>query len=106
MGERRHRPASNRVGLDYGARMGHTVAMASQEQVDQIKDDVAALQAASAAAANQISVLTDQVLALQAGEITDDQITALHQALADVTSELVTAVEESQAALQPGQPPG
>ena len=86
--------------------MGHTVAMASQEQVDQIKDDVAALQAASAAAANQISVLTDQVLALQAGEITDDQIAALHQALADVTSELVTAVEESQAALQPGQPPG
>ena len=86
--------------------MGHTVAMASQEQVDQIKDDVAALQAASAAAANQISVLTDQVLALQAGEITDDQIAALHQALADVTSELVTAVEESQAALEPGQPPG
>jgi hypothetical protein len=80
--------------------------MASQEQVDQIKDDVAALQAASAAAANQISVLTDQVLALQAGEITDDQIAALHQALADVTSELVTAVEESQAALEPGQPPG
>jgi len=79
--------------------------MASQEQVDQIKNDVAALEAASAAAAHQIAVLTDQVLALQAGEITDDQINNLHQALADVTSELVSAVEESQAALEGDQPP-
>lgn len=73
--------------------------MADQAQVDQIKADVAALQAASAAAANQIGVLTDQVLALQAGEITDDQIANLHNALQAVTSELVAAVEESQAAL-------
>jgi hypothetical protein len=73
--------------------------MADQTQVDQIKSDVAALQLASAAAADQIGVLTDQVLSLQEGQITDDQITNLHNALADVTSELVTAVEESQAAL-------
>jgi len=73
--------------------------MASQEQVDQIKSDVTALQAASAAAANQIATLTDQVLALQAGDISDEQIANLHQALADVTGELVSAVEESQAAL-------
>lgn len=71
----------------------------------QIKDDVAALQAASAAAADQIAVLTDQVLALQAGQITDDQINNLHEALAAVTSELVTAVEQSQEALGGDQPP-
>ena len=75
--------------------------MADQASVDQIKTDVAALQNASAAAADQIATLTDQVLALQAGEITDDQITNLHNALAAVTSELVTAVEQSQAALSP-----
>jgi hypothetical protein len=73
--------------------------MADPALVDQIKTDVAALQNASSAAADQIAALTDQVLALQAGEITDDQLNALHHALADVTSELVTAVEESQAAL-------
>jgi hypothetical protein len=72
---------------------------------DQIKADVEALQAASAAAANQIAVLTDQVLALEAGQITDDQITNLHNALADVTSELVKAVEDSQAALGDQPPP-
>ena len=71
------------------------------EQTDQIKADVEALQAASAAAAAQIAALTDQVLALQAGEITDDQINNLHQALADVTAELVKAVEDSQAAITP-----
>lgn len=70
------------------------------DPVDQIKTDVAALQLASAAAADQIAMLTDQVLALQAGQITDDQIQALHLALSDVTGELVTAVEESQAALE------
>lgn len=69
------------------------------EQTDQIKADVEALQAASAAAADQIAVLTDQVLALQADDITDEQIDNLHNALADVTSELVTAVESSQEAL-------
>ena len=64
------------------------------------------MQAASADAATQIAALTEQVLALQAGEITDDQINALHQALADVTSELVSAVEQSQAALgEPGSSP-
>jgi hypothetical protein len=73
--------------------------MTDQAQIDQIKNDVAALQAASAAAADQIAALTDQVLALQAGDITDDQITNLHDALQAVTSELVTAVEQSQAAL-------
>ena len=73
------------------------------DQTDQILADVAALQAASAAAANQIATLTDEVLALQAGEITDDQITNLHDALGAVTSELVTAVEQSQAALS-GEP--
>jgi hypothetical protein len=73
--------------------------MVDQASVDQIKADVAALQAASADAADQIAVLTDRVLELQAGEITDDQIANLHVALADVTSELVSAVEESQAAL-------
>lgn len=71
------------------------------EQTDQIKADVEALQAASAAAADQIATLTDQVLALQAGAITDDQIAALHQALSDVTAELVQAVEDSNAALRP-----
>ena len=77
--------------------------MATDEQVQQIRDDVAALQAAGADAAHQISVLTEQVLALQEGEITDDQINNLSAALQDVTSTLVTAVEESQAALaEPG----
>jgi hypothetical protein len=66
---------------------------------DQIKADVAALQAASAAAADQIATLTDEILALQAGQITDDQIEALHVALSDVTSELVQAVEESESEL-------
>ncbi|HEY7421446.1 MAG TPA: hypothetical protein VH541_05505 [Gaiellaceae bacterium] len=73
--------------------------MTDQASVDQIKEDVAALQAASAAAADQIAALTDQVLALQAGEITDEQIDNLHRALQGVTSELVGAVEESQDAL-------
>jgi hypothetical protein len=73
----------------------------TQEQVDQIKADVAALQDASAAAADQIAALTDQVLALQAGTITDDQINNLHDALAGVTAELVAAVESSQDALTP-----
>ena len=68
-------------------------------ETDQIRADVEALQAASAAAADQISDLTDQVLALQAGDISDAQLAALHEALAAVTSELVTAVEDSQAAL-------
>jgi hypothetical protein len=82
--------------------------MPDQSSTDQIKADVAALQAASAAAADQIAVLTDQVLALQAGSITDDQIENLHNALAAVTSELVTAVEDSQAALgqSPADPEG
>ena len=71
------------------------------EQTDQIKADVEALQAASAAAANQIATLTDQILALQAGAITDEQIENLHLALVDVTNELVKAVEDSQAALNP-----
>jgi hypothetical protein len=70
----------------------------------QILDDVAALQAASAAAADQIAALTDQVLALQAGQVTDDQLNNLHEALADVTHELVAAVEASEAAL--GGTPG
>jgi multidrug resistance efflux pump len=76
--------------------------MTDQAQVDQIKNDVAALQAASAAAADQIGALTDEVLALQEGTITDEQITNLHNALADVTAELVAAVEQSQAALGGG----
>lgn len=73
--------------------------MTDQASIDQIKADVAALQAASAAASSQIATLTDQILSLQEGQITDDQITNLHDALAAVTSELVTAVEDSQAAL-------
>jgi mRNA-degrading endonuclease toxin of MazEF toxin-antitoxin module len=77
--------------------------MTDQAQIDQIKNDVAALQMASAAAAEQIATLTNQILALQAGDITDEQITNLHDALQAVTSELVTAVEESQTAL--GEPP-
>jgi len=79
--------------------------MPTQDQVDQIKADVAALQAASAAAADQIATLTDQVLSLQEGQITDDQINNLHNALADVTAELVKAVEDSQSALGGGTPP-
>ncbi|HEX3454195.1 MAG TPA: hypothetical protein VHS03_06180 [Gaiellaceae bacterium] len=75
--------------------------MTTQEQIDQIKTDVAALEAASAAAADQIAALTDQVLALQEGTITDEQIDNLHNALAGVTSELVAAVEGSQDALNP-----
>ena len=71
------------------------------EQTDQIKADVEALQAASAAAADQIAALTEEVLALRAGTITDDQINNLHNALAAVTSELVTAVQQSQEALNP-----
>ena len=78
--------------------------MADPALIDQIKTDVAALQTASAAAADQISTLTDEILSLQEGQVTDDQLNALHQALADVTSELVQAVEESQAALNPDQP--
>ena len=78
--------------------------MADPALIEQIKTDVAALQTASAAAADQISTLTDEILSLQEGQVTDDQLNALHQALADVTSELVQAVEESQAALNPDQP--
>lgn len=78
--------------------------MSTTDPVEQIKADVAALQAASAAAADQIGVLTDQILALQEGQITDDQISNLHDALGAVTAELVAAVEESQAALG-GDPP-
>jgi hypothetical protein len=77
--------------------------MTTQEQVDQIKSDVQALQAASAAAADQIAVLTQNILDLQAGTITDDQISNLHNALQGVTSELVTAVEQSQEALNPSE---
>ena len=73
--------------------------MSTTDPAEQIRQDVAALQAASAAAADQIAVLTDQVLGLQEGQITDDQITALHDALGAVTAELVTAVEQSQEAL-------
>jgi hypothetical protein len=78
--------------------------MADQATVDQIREDVSALQSASAAAADQIAELTDQVLALQAGAITDDQLDALHQALVGVTSELVHAVEESEEELAGGGP--
>ena len=78
--------------------------MADPALIEQIKTDVAALQTASAAAADQISTLTDEILSLQEGQVTDDQLNALHQALADVTSELVQAVEESQAALSPPSP--
>jgi mRNA-degrading endonuclease toxin of MazEF toxin-antitoxin module len=80
--------------------------MTTQEQVDQIKADVAALEAAGSAAADQIDTLTQQILDLQAGTITDEQIDNLHNALQAVTSELVTAVEESQAALTPEEPAG
>jgi hypothetical protein len=76
--------------------------MTDQAQIDQIKSDVEALQTASAAAADQIAVLTDEVLALQAGDISDEQIDNLHKALAAVTAELTKAVEESQAALGGG----
>jgi hypothetical protein len=76
------------------------------DPVAQIKADVAALQVASAAAADQVAELTDQVLALQAGQITDDQIANLHDALVGVTSELVAAVEESEDALAPPEEPG
>jgi hypothetical protein len=76
--------------------------MTDQAQIDQIKADVEALQAASAAAADQIAVLTDQILGLQEGQITDEQIDNLHKALAAVTAELTRAVEESQAALGGG----
>lgn len=69
-----------------------------------IKADVEALQAASAAACDQIAELTDQVLALQADQVTDEQIENLHNALAAVTSELVAAVEASDAALSPEEP--
>jgi hypothetical protein len=72
---------------------------ADQADVDQIKADVAALQDAGSAAADQIAVLTQQVLDLQAGTITDGQVQNLHVALGDVTAELVKAVEDSQAAL-------
>lgn len=71
------------------------------DQTDQIKQDVEQLQAASAAAADQIAVLTQQVLDLQSGTITDDQIQNLHDALQAVTAELVSAVEQSQDALSP-----
>jgi hypothetical protein len=79
--------------------------MTSQEQVDQIKSDVEALQSAGAAAADQIAVLTDQILSLQEGQITDEQITNLHNALNEVTSQLLQAVEQSQTALGGGQAP-
>jgi len=72
--------------------------MTDQAQIDQIKSDVEALQEASAAAADQIATLTDQILGLQEGEITDEQISNLHDALAAVTADL-KAVEDSQAAL-------
>jgi len=75
--------------------------MTDQAQIDQIKADVEALQEASAAAANQIATLTAQILGLQEGQITDEQISNLHDALAEVTHELVKAVEDSQAALAP-----
>lgn len=75
--------------------------MTDQAQIDQIKQDVADLQAAGAAAAAQIAALTDQVLALQAGDISDEQIANLHNALAEVTSSLNAAVQESQEALAP-----
>lgn len=78
--------------------------MSTTDPTEQIKADVAALQAASAAAADQIAALTDQVLALQAGQVTDDQVANLHSALADVTSELATAVDDSQAAVPGDQP--
>ena len=77
--------------------------MTSQEQIDQIKADVAALQDAGAAAADHIANLTDQILALQAGDITDEQITNLHNALVAVTDDLVKAVEDSQDALGGGR---
>lgn len=75
------------------------IGVTAMADIDQILEDVAALQDASAAAADQIADLTDRVLELTAGNITDDQLEALHNALAAVTHELVAAVEASDEAL-------
>jgi multidrug resistance efflux pump len=63
--------------------------------IDVIKDDIAALQAASATAAQELDVLSDQVAELQAGAITQEQIDNLHQSLQAVTGQLRSATEEA-----------
>lgn len=77
----------------------------SVDPVEQIKADVAELQAASANAAEQIAQLTDLVLELQAGTtVSDEQVANLHQALADVTAELVAVVGDSESQVPESAP--
>lgn len=70
--------------------------------VEQIKTDIAALQQAQAAASAELGELANMVETLQAGTVTQDQLDALHDRLAAVTSSLVSSVQDAE--IQSGQP--
>lgn len=75
--------------------------------IEQIKADVAALQDAGAAAANELQALVDTVAALKEagpGAVTEDQLNALHDNLQSVTTALTAATQSAQTQVEPPHP--
>ena len=70
--------------------------------ITQIQADIAALEAAQAAASTELRELADMVSTLQASTVTDEQLSELHDKLAAVTSSLVDATQDAE--VQSGQP--
>lgn len=75
--------------------------------IEQIKADVAALQDAGAAAANELQALVDTVAALKEGganAVTDEQLANLHDNLQSVTTALTAATQSAQTEVAPPHP--
>jgi uncharacterized coiled-coil protein SlyX len=70
--------------------------------IAQIKADVAALQDAQAAAANELESLTNIIAQLQAGTpVSEEQLEALHESLQSVTTSLTAATQAARSAEPP-----
>jgi uncharacterized coiled-coil protein SlyX len=70
--------------------------------IAQIQADIAALQDASAAAANELEDLTGIIAELQAGQtLTPEQLDALHDSLQSVTTSLTAATQAADQAEPP-----
>ena len=75
--------------------------------IAQIQADVAALQDAGAAAANELQTLVDTVTSLReagASAVTDEQLDALHDNLQSVTTALTAATQSAQTETEPPHP--
>jgi uncharacterized coiled-coil protein SlyX len=74
--------------------------------IDQIQADVAALQDASAAAANELEDLTNIISELQAGvPVTEEQLNNLHDSLQSVTTQLTAATQAADESEPPHAAP-